>query len=387
MRKFNKKKIKVCYFTFSRSEFGLMKKLINKLRNNNSFTINVVVGGSHLSRRYGLSVNEIINSNIKIDDVINYDLNINSEKKIINFMNFLQKKSFDLLKRLSPDVILIMGDRYELLPICNIATVCNIPIAHVSGGEVTTGAIDDQIRHAISKFSHIHFVANQEFKNRLMRMGEENWRITVSGEPGLERIKDVIWRPIDELSKEYLDLKQITALVTFHSVTKKIYNLQKQIEALFSALKKFQMNIIFTGSNSDLGGSLINDKIRDYVKKNDKCIFVKNLGFENYHNLLKHVNLMIGNSSSGIVEAASYNLPVVNIGDRQEGRPQTCNVINSSYSKTDIINKIALAIKLKVKVKNLYFKNNSSEIIIKKLKKIFTKFKKEKILKKFFFDK
>lgn len=387
MKKLNKRKIKVCYFTFSRSEFGLMKKLVSKLKKNKSFTLNVVVGGSHLSKRYGLSINEIKNSNIKIDNIIKYDLNINSEKKIIDFMNFLQKKAFDILKKFDPDVILIMGDRYELLPISNIATVCNIPIAHVSGGEVTTGAIDDQIRHAISKFSHIHFVANQEFKNRLMKMGEENWRIAVSGEPGLERINDVTRRPVEELSKEYVNLQEKTALVTFHPVTKKNHSLQKQIEALLSALKKFKINVIFTGSNADLGGSLINDKIKVYVKKNDNCIFIKNLGFENYHNLLKHVNLMIGNSSSGIIEAASYNLPVVNIGDRQDGRPQSHNVLNSDYTKDDIIKKITLALKLKVKVKNIYFQNNSSEIIIKKLKQIFRKYNKEEILKKSFYDK
>lgn len=387
MKKINKKKIKICYFTFSRSEFGLMKKLVSKLQISKNFNLNVIVGGSHLSKRYGLSVKEIKNSDIKINNIIKYELNINSEEKIINFLNFLQKKAFRILKKLNPDLILIMGDRYELLPISNIATICNIPIAHVSGGEVTTGAIDDQIRHAISKFSHFHFVANHEFKNRLIRMGEENWRVTISGEPGLERIKDVIRRPINELSKEYIDLKKKTALVTFHPVTKKIHSLQKQIKNLLIALKKINMNIIFTGSNADLGGSAINSKIKDFVRMNDNCIFVKNLGYENYHNLLQHVDLMIGNSSSGIVEAASYNLPVVNIGDRQDGRPKNLNVINSNYTKDDIIKKIKIALKLKVKVKNIYFKKNSSEIIIKKLEKNFKRFSKEEILKKKFNEK
>ena len=370
------KKIKITCFSFSRSEFGLMKNLLFDLKKDKRFILNLIIGGSHVSQSFGKTIKEIKESKIRISKALSTKIDNSSSLKICSFLSRSTKEISKMLFKDNPDIILIMGDRYELLPLVNVSSIYNIPIAHISGGELTEGAIDDNIRHAVTKFSHLHFVANEEFKNRVKQLGEEEWRIKISGEPGVEKISNIKKISKKKIKKEIFDISKSFAIVTFHPVTNEMHLLKKQVENLLKSLINANFSIIFTGSNADLGGDYINKKIRFFCKKNKNCKFFLNLGFERYHNLLRYAKILIGNSSSGIVEGASYNLPVVNIGNRQKGRPTNKNVFHSGYDVKSIKNKINQALKFNMKVENIYYKKNSSKIIRDKIFKEITTKKK-----------
>lgn len=380
------KPINLLSFSYSRSEFGLLKNLYLEIIKNNNFNFKLIVGGSHLSNKQGLTVKEILYSKIKIYKKINIPLSNNTRKGLLDFLAKNTLEISKVLNKIKPDLILIMGDRYELLPIVNSALIFGIPVVHISGGEVTEGAIDDQIRHSVSKMSHIHFVANNSFKKRLLQIGEENWRIIVSGEPGIEKINEIKAISKKKLSSTLLNLDKTTVIVTFHPVTHEVENTKYYVNQLLLALSNFDFNIILTGSNADLYGSYVNKKFQEFSKNNKNCIYVQSLGYEKYHNVLKYVNLMIGNSSSGLVEAPSYGLMNINIGSRQKGRLSSKNTIHCDYKSTSIKKAIKNHIDKKYKGKNPYYKSNSSKIIINSMIKIFKKRSLEKIIKKKFID-
>ncbi len=282
-----------------------------------------------------------------------------------------------------------MGDRYEILAPVAAAIPFNIPIVHIYGGAVTLGAIDELIRHGVTKISHLHLTAHHQYSNRLVKMGEEKWRIKTVGIPEITNLKKQKNISIDNLKKEiFLDLRIKTLLVTLHPTTINFKNIDKEIDNLLKALKKSKFQIIFTYPNSDLGHKKIIKKIKVFCQKKQQYVFIKNASISLYANLLKKCCAMIGNSSSGIVESASFKLPVVNIGIRQDGKVKPKNVITTNFEEKKILKAInkASSKKFKDMIKNL--KNPyEKKINLQKISNFILKScKNSKILHKRFID-
>lgn len=278
----------------------------------------------------------------------------------------------DLFKKEKPDAIILFGDRFEILSIANVCFLHKIPIIHIGGGETTEGSSDESIRHAVSKLSSFHFVTHQTHKNRLQQLGENKNRIFIIGSPGIENIKKtkILSKKIIEKKFNFLFFKK-NFVVNFYAITNK-KNVDKQnILQLLKALEKFKdVRIIFTLPAFDIGSDVIIDEIKKFVKKNKNCVFFKSLGSQNYLSILKYSDLIIGNSSSGLIEAPIVGIKVINIGERQKGRIRPEEVININCEKSIIEKSINRALKIKIKFKNIYPNIKSSQKFANILKKL-----------------
>jgi UDP-N-acetylglucosamine 2-epimerase (non-hydrolysing) len=320
--------------TSARSDFGLLTPLIEALVDDFDFTLKLFATGMHFSKQHGNTIDEIRNKGFAdclveipcfpVDDTPEA-LAESMAAEISGFGKAFAKDK--------PDILVVMGDRYDILPAAMAALNFNIPIAHISGGEVTEGVIDDSIRHAITKMSHLHFPSHEDCKQRLVQLGEEPWRITVSGEPGLDGIDRLSFKTRAGIYEElgFAEDRPLTAF-TFHPDTLNPAGSTDAIATVLDAADKIDSQIIFTYPNADAGSQPIIDAIKSFCSDRKHCRFHASLGRVRYYNLLKYVDCMVGNSSSGIIEAASFNLPVVNIGDRQKGRLISKNVISVALS-------------------------------------------------------
>jgi len=241
----------------------------------------------------------------------------------------------EAFNHLQPDLVLILGDRFETHGAATTAMLMNIPIAHIHGGEITEGAVDEQIRHSITKMSYLHFTSTEIYRNRVIQMGENSTRVFNTGAPGIDNIVSM-----DLLSKEALEIElswkinSPTALFTYHSETLSSANVKEDIKNILTIIQQSNINVLFTYANADDGGRIINQAIEKVVNTNNKKYFVaKNLGQLKYLSAMRHIDLLIGNTSSGIIEAASFQKPVINIGNRQKGRLQSNNVINCTIEQ------------------------------------------------------
>lgn len=290
-----------------------------------------------------------------------------------------------------PDILLAMGDRFEMHAAVLAALPFNIPVAHIHGGEVTEGAIDDALRHGITKIAHLHFTSTQEYAQRVIRMGEEPWRVTVSGAPSLDNLNRVSLLGPDELVQRFgVALTPAPLLVTFHPVTRETQHTPAQIDALLRALESVDQPALFTLPNADAGGRLVADQIRAFVAKHEKSQIVENLGTQAYFSLMHCAAAMVGNSSSGIIEAASFRLPVVNVGARQAGRTRAGNVIDVPADRNPdaIANAIRKALTPEFRaslssLENPYGTGNAARIIVEKLREVPID---DVLLKKRFYD-
>ena len=247
--------------------------------------------------------------------------------------------------QLRPDILLVLGDRFEMHAATVAAVPMRLPVGHIHGGELTFGAIDDMLRHSITKLSHLHFTATQAYADRVIRMGEEPWRVSVSGAPSLDNLSDIRAMSQDELhDKLGVELSLPSLLVTYHPVTLEHENTEEQMGNLLAALTEVDASIVFTSPNTDTGGSLIRGMIEAFTEQHCRAKLVANLGTDAYFSMMNCVSAMVGNSSSGIIEAASFALPVVNIGNRQEGRTRGRNVIDVGYGQAEILQGIRRAI-------------------------------------------
>ncbi len=376
-------------FTATRSEYGLLFWVLKEFDKDPEIELNLIASGTHLSKKYGFTISEIKKERWKnlicIKTLNNENDLIDTANSISNGINGLSK----IFKNNKPDCLIVLGDRYELFSIMAVCTLFNIPIGHISGGEITEGAIDNQIRNALTKVSHFHFVATETYKKRLLQLGEENWRVLKTGETGIDNIINLNLISIEELSKNLeLNLNKKTALIAFHPITLELDKLDSYLFSLFKALDSFNLQYVFTYPNSDPGSEKIIVSFENYVKKNYKnSVIVKSLGQQRFLSLLHYVKLMIGNSSSGIVEAPSLNLPCVNIGNRQRGREFGKNVIQTDYDEFNIIKAIEKAINYKYKfTTNPYGEGNSSVKVKNYIKEIFKIKSKNEILTKKFID-
>lgn len=374
-------KKKICIITASRAEYGVIRWLIDDILKDNFFELQLVITGSHFSAEFGFTYKEIEKDGYTKYDKIDMLLLTSSKSSIVKAMGICSIICSDLIERLSPDLLVVTGDRYELLPICNTALVMNVPIAHISGGDVTEGAIDNQIRNSISAMATYHFPGTIESGERIIKMGANPNHVFVTGEPALDNFHRLKLLDRIELSKKLgLDQTKKWVLLTYHSETKlSLEDNLKILNNITHCLRELSgTQIIITKSNADFGGFQINEYLKIEVLKKDSQFFLfDNLGQLIYISLLKQVAFMIGNSSSGIIEAPSVKCPVINIGNRQKGRILSNNVINSTGDIIEISNAIK---KIKSpqfllcldKTETPYGNGNSTQLIIEKLKLIYT---------------
>ncbi len=383
--------IKVCVITGSRAEYGLMRWLMEDINTSPDFELQIIVTGSHLIEEFGNTYKQIEEDGFVINKRLPFPIKGSGPSHLGKAVGILSSSLVDAFEELSPDLIMVMGDRYELLSVISSSVLSTIPVAHISGGEITEGAIDDQIRHAMTKVSHFHYVANEVYEERVMQMGEESWRICNCGEPGLDNLQRQKIMSLDELQENLkLDLSKPTALVTYHPVTLERDDLDFQISELTKAMKVLSsdegLQFVITYPNADEGSEKIIDSWKKFVDEIDKSVLIKSLGQSRYLSALINLTVVIGNSSSGLVEAPSFNMPVINIGNRQKGRMRGSNVIDVGYSSLDIIlaAKTVLSNPEKKECFNPYGEGNSSIKILSHIKNIFNnKTKKELLTKKF----
>lgn len=371
------KKIKVCVATGSRSEFGLLFNLISKLNISTLFDLELIALGSHFDKNFGNTYEEITTSKVKISHkikIINKDFSSSGILK--NFNKTIQNLSSSLRKK-KYDIFILLGDRYETFACAIYAYFNNIPIAHIHGGEVTYGSLDDGFRHCITKLSNFHFVSNISYKNRIIQLGETPENVHVVGGLGIENIKKIKLLKKKKLEEELnIKFSRKNILISFHpdtTITKK--NNLKYINNLLKVLKRFKnTSLFFTRPNADKYNNEINNAIKKFTKLNSKnSFYFKSLGSLKYLSLLKNVDCLVGNSSSGIIEAPYLKTPTLNIGNRQLGRKFAKSIITTDNSEESIYKNLSIFLNKKLdlsKFNNQYGSFNSSDIIIKKIKKI-----------------
>lgn len=367
---------KVCVITGTRAEYGLLKPVIERIDRDEELKLYLIVTGAHLSPEFGLTYKEIENDGYIIDKKIEMLLSADTPSSIVKSMGLEMIGFADAFAEACPDMVVILGDRYEMLAAASAAMIHRIPIAHIHGGETTEGLIDEAIRHAITKMSYLHFAATAVYRKRIIQLGESPERVFNVGALGIENIKTAALLNRKDLEKS-LDFTfgENTVMVTYHPVTLEKQSCAEHFYNLLSVLKnRKELNIIFTKTNSDTDGRIINQMINDFVAENpNRSIAYTSLGQIRYLSALKYCSMVIGNSSSGIIEVPSFHIPTVDIGDRQKGRESSGSVIHCGTSVEDITNAICLAMqdafRQSIKnVKNPYERENTSLEIVNIIK-------------------
>lgn len=379
---------RICVVTGSRAEYGILKRLMFAIGKEPDLTLQIIATNQHLSKLQGETYKEIESDGFVIDYKVymaddDAPDNANTTAKAIGRGIKGFADAFDVLK---PDLLLILGDRYEMLAVASTALIYKIPIAHLHGGEITEGAFDDAIRHAITKMSHLHFTSTEAYRKRVIQLGEQPDRVFNVGALGVENVLKN-----DFMSKEEIEQSlnyQITdkcLLCTYHPVTLSSMSSEQQVQNLLKALDCFnEYHIIFTYSNSDTNSQVIIKHIQEYVDMNHgRCMFIPSLGQRRYFSTLKYVKAVIGNSSSGIIEVPSFGIPTLDIGDRQKGRIAADSVFHCGYSIEEIINGITKVIEFKSKnINNPYHKEGTCSAILTIIKN----YPLDYIIQKHFYD-
>tara|TARA_Y100001970_G_scaffold66410_1_gene84813 strand:+ start:12858 stop:14018 length:1161 start_codon:yes stop_codon:yes gene_type:complete len=380
---------KISIITGSRSEYGLLKNLIKLIEKDRTFKLQLIVTGMHLSKQHGFTYKEIISDGIKIRNKINLKIKNDSKFEISKSIG----KGIDSFTKIfnfnKPDLVLLLGDRHEILPAALVALIYNIPVAHIGGGELTEGAIDDSIRHSITKLSHFHFVANNIYKKRIIQMGESPKNIFVTGGLGVDKIKNLKLLSKKELEKKIkFKIKKRNLIVTFHPVTLEKKSSKTYFRQILEALKKLKdTSIIFTMPNNDPEYSVIFKMVKKFVKENKNSVYFLNLGHLKYFSCVKYSKLVLGNSSSGILEVPNLKVPTVNIGNRQKGRIKGKSVIDCKPERTAILNAIKKAELFYSKRQTKSFKNPyGKQGATRKIYKILKNLNLKNAVQKKFFD-
>lgn len=329
----------ICIFTGSRAEYGLLRWVMQGIQDDPDLILQLIVSGMHLSPEFGLTIKEIQEDGFEPDEKVEILLSSDTSAGICKSMGLALIGYGEALGRLQPDLLVILGDRFEAFCMAAAAQVCRIPIAHIHGGEATEGTYDEAFRHSITKMSHLHFASCETYRQRIIQLGEAPDKVFNVGALGIENIRRTSLMSRNELAKSIgFNLKKLYFLVTFHPVTLEKDTSASQFQALLNALDGFsQYNVIFTKTNADTDGRIINRLIDEYVEKRpERCLAVTSLGMRRYLSTMKFCAAVIGNSSSGIIEAPSFKVPTVNIGDRQKGRIQAVSILNCSPDENAI---------------------------------------------------
>ena len=386
------KKSNLMIVTLGRVDWNIWHPILKILKGNKNLKLIVCAAGMHFEKSLGESFNEIKKDKIHIDHRIKLDPLKKKGKEQLHIAkqySFYTQKFTEIFEKDNIDYLALVGDRFESLAAAAASIPFRIPIFHFHGGEISFGSIDEINRHMITKASHIHFVSTNGYAKRVNQLGEEKWRIKNIGAPSLNNIKFRKSFSKEKFLKKYnFRVEKKLFIVNFNSESLNYDSTKKQINIIFKSLETFDVNILFTLTNHDYASSIINNQIKKYCRSRENCEWTSFLG-ENYFNVLKISNLMIGNSSSGIIEASHIKLPVINIGDRQKGRIKDQNVINVTYDINEIRKKIMFSQKQKFlnQIKNL--KSSYSNKNFKNLNKFFNEYlKKDKkyLLNKIFYD-
>lgn len=323
----------VAIFTGTRAEFGLFKPLLDCLKKDPVFNVRLLVTGTHLSPEFGKTIQQIEQDGFAIDEKVEMLLSSDSEIGVIKSMGLALIGYSEALQRLKPDILMVLGDRYEAFCVASAALLLRIPVGHIHGGELTEGAVDDAFRHAITKMSLLHFTSTEQYRKRVIQLGEAPDRVFNVGAIGLDNITKMKLLTREEIEREIgRPLKSKNFLITFHPVTLEGHSAERQFKLLLEALSEYPDSLcVFTKANADPEGRNINLMIDEYTASHsDSAVSFVSLGQLRYLSLMRFVDAVIGNSSSGIIEAPSFNVPTINIGDRQKGRIKAASVIDCS---------------------------------------------------------
>lgn len=384
------KKKTIAVLTATRAEYGLLKTIIKALIKDVFFNIKVIVTAAHLSPEFGMTCKEIEADGIEIDKKIETLLSADTPSAISKCMGLTMIGLADYFADAKPDAFMVLGDRYETLAAACAAFNARIPIIHLYGGETTEGAVDEAYRHAISKMSYLHLTSTEEYRNRVIQLGEDPSRVFAIGAIGIENALHSKLLTVKELSKSLgIELSKNYAFATFHPVTLENNSAEQQINNLLEALSVYKdMQFIFSKANADANGRIINKVLEDYCAKHDNFFVFSSLGMLRYLSAVKHAKFVIGNSSSGLVEVPSFKIPTINIGDRQKGRLMASSVICCEPTQEGIKKAIQNALNpnfriIASKAINPYGNGKTSSKAIKLIKAFL---RKQVDLKKKFYD-
>lgn len=330
---------RICVISSTRADYGLLKPVISKIKDAIDLVLLLCVTGSHLSEEFGYTYKEIEKDGFTIDNKIDLELQSFDSTGISKSMSLALYRFAGVFEQMKPDMIVLLGDRYETMAIACAAAIAGIPIAHIHGGETTEGAFDEAFRHCITKMSHLHFTSTEVYRRRVIQLGEQPHNVFNVGALGVENLKQLELFSKAEVEKVIdFPINNKTILVTFHPVTLEKNTAEGQFKELLKAIDELEdVRVIFTRSNADTDGITINYMIDKYVNSHkDKSIAFFSMGHLNYLSCMKYVGAVVGNSSSGIIETPTLGVPTINIGDRQKGRLQAMSVINCSPSAGEI---------------------------------------------------
>ena len=362
--------------TGTRAEYGLLKPLMQEINKDNDLELYLIVSGMHLSPEFGMTYQEIEEDGFEINAKVEMLLSSDSPAGISKSIGLGVIGFADEFQRADLDMLILLGDRYEALSAAISAMVMRIPIAHLHGGELTEGAIDEGIRHSITKMSYLHFTSTEQYRNRVNQLGENPERVFYVGALGVENIKKINLMTKEELEKSiHFEIDENTVVVTYHPVTLENNTVEEQFLNLLKVLDRNpKIRMIFTKANADTNGRIVNELIDKYAAQNSEraCAFMS-LGQKRYLSALKYCRIVIGNSSSGIIEAPSFGKPIINIGDRQKGRICADSVINCGYTQQEIQQAMETALTEEFENKarncrNPYEKENTAANIISVIK-------------------
>jgi len=362
--------------TVARSDYGIYVPVLRRILSDPDLRLHLIVTGMHLSPEFGLTVEAIDSDGFEIGDRIEMLLSSDTPEGIAKSMGLGTIGMAQSYARKRPDILMVLGDRFEMHASALAALPFKIPVAHIHGGELTEGAIDDALRHSITKLSHLHFVSTEQYARRVIQLGEEPWRVTVSGAPSLDNLHSLKLLDAQELERQYgLNLNPPPLLVTFHPVTLEYEQTEWQMGELLGALSNIEMPVIFTMPNADTGGRAISRMIKESVNTRALTRVVDTFGTQGYFSMMATAAAMVGNSSSGIVEAPSFKLPVVNIGTRQQGRIRPANVIDVGYDRSEILKGIKKATQPEFReslrhLENPYGRGQAADTIVERLRAV-----------------
>lgn len=381
---------KICIVTGTRAEYGLLKWLMKQISEDELLELQIIATGMHLSSEFGLTYKQIEQDGFYINEKIEMLISSDTPQAIVKSVGLGTILFSEALSRLEPDIVVLLGDRFEIFSAAQAAMLMRIPIAHIHGGELTEGAVDDPIRHSITKMSQIHFAATEHYRQRIIQMGEQPETVYNVGALGIEGIVNTKLLNKSELANSigFSNLNQYF-LVTLHPTTLEKSLSEQQIQSLLAALDEYQeYQIIFTKANADTEGRVINQYIDEYVVANsERCVVYQSLGQLRYLSAMKHCVAVVGNSSSGILEAPFLNIPTVDIGVRQKGRLKAASIVECEFEPQSIKNAIDYALtnemKIKIKTMDLVYGNGNAS---SQIKKILKQIKLDNIIIKRFYD-
>jgi len=362
--------------TVGRSDYGIYLPILRQIQADPDLRLRLIVAGAHLSPEFGLTATLIERDGFVIAERVEMLLSSDSPEGIAKSMGLGTIGFAQVYARSRPDVLVVLGDRFEMFVAALAALPFKIPVAHIHGGELTEFAMDDALRHSMTKLSHLHFVSTPEHAGRVHQLGEEPWRVTVSGAPSLDNLRSTRLLNAAELKAQFnLALDQPTLLVTLHPVTLAYEHTEEQTAALLEALEASQVPVVFTLPNPDTNGRIVARMISEFVQGHPTSQLIENLGTQAYFSVMSLAAAMVGNSSSGIIEAASFKLPVVNVGKRQSGRMRARNVIDVGDTRDEILAGIKQAVTPEFRAKlwnlvNPYGDGQAAQRIVDRLKEI-----------------